>query len=153
MTNDDTSPRSVSQALARGFRCLCPNCGEGRMFGKFLKVVPACASCGQQLDGHRADDLPPYITITIVGHIIVGLILMVERSTDWPMWWHMALWPSLTVALTLLLIQRVKGATIGYQWAMRLHGFDPIGDVHDVVMSQTGVPKPAKSNPATNLAA
>ncbi len=131
MTNEVLPHRSVSQALKRGFRESCPNCGKGKLFGKFLKVAPSCTACGQEFEGHRADDLPPYITITIVGHIIVALILMVERSSDWPIWVHMTLWPSLTIIMTLLLMQRIKGATIGYQWALRLHGFDPIGDVHD----------------------
>jgi uncharacterized protein (DUF983 family) len=137
MTTEETvlTPRSVPQAMLRGFKCRCPNCGEGRLFGKFLKVEPVCSVCGEHLDGHRADDLPPYITITIVAHIVIGLNLSIENASNWPLWWHMLLWPSLTVILTFLLMQRVKGATIGYQWALRMHGFDPLGDVHDVPMS------------------
>ena len=119
--------RSVLQGLKRGFKCKCPNCGEGKLFGRFLKPVIECADCGQNFEGQRADDLPPYITITIVGHIIVGLILVAERSSDWPIWIHMVLWPSLTILLTLSLIQPVKGAVIGYQWALKLHGFDEKG--------------------------
>ena len=131
MNDLDTGSRSIGQSMWRGARCLCPNCGEGRLFGKFLKVTPACEKCDQSFEGQRADDLPPYITITIVAHIIVGLNLSIENVSNWPLWWHMLLWPSLTVFLTMLLIQPVKGATIGYQWAMRMHGFDPLGDVHD----------------------
>jgi uncharacterized protein (DUF983 family) len=134
MTNADLTQRSVSQALKRGFAQKCPNCGEGKLFVKFLKVAPRCTACGQEFEGHRADDLPPYITITIVGHIIVALILIAERNSDWPIWLHMTLWPSLTIIFTLLLMQRIKGATIGYQWALRLHGFDPIGDVHEKLL-------------------
>jgi uncharacterized protein (DUF983 family) len=134
MTDLHLSPRPVWQSLKRGFKQLCPNCGKGMLFGKFLKVAPNCTACGQEFEGHRADDLPPYITITIVGHIIVALILIAERNSDWPIWVHMTLWPSLTIIFTLLLMQRIKGATIGYQLALCLHGFDPIGDVHDKVL-------------------
>jgi uncharacterized protein (DUF983 family) len=123
--------RNWKQALARGFRGRCPACGEGRIFGSFLKVKPGCDACGTEFSGHRADDLPPYITIMIVGHIVVPLNLVFERSAEWPLWWHMTLWPSLTILLTLALLQPVKGATIGYQWALRLHGFDPSGDPHE----------------------
>ncbi len=122
--------RSVSKALWSGFKCKCPNCGTGKLFGNFLKPVPECTACKQNFEGQRADDLPPYITITLVGHIIVGLNLAIERASDWPIWVHMALWPSLTVLLTLSLIQPIKGATIGYQWALKLHGFDEEGDAH-----------------------
>lgn len=128
-------PRDWKQAIKRGFRCRCPNCGEGRMFTSFLKVSPTCETCGERLDGHRADDMPPYITIMIVGHIIVGLNLALERAAEWPMWWHMALWPTLTVIMTLAIMQPVKGALIAYQWALRMHGFDPDGDIHAVPIS------------------
>ena len=133
MDDNILAKRSVSPALWRGFKCRCPNCGEGKLFGKFLKVVPECTVCKQNFEGQRADDLPPYITITIVGHIIVGSNLAAERSSDWPIWIHMTLWPILTIIMTLLLIQPVKGATIGYQWALRLHGFDEEGDTHETI--------------------
>lgn len=129
---DRLTPRDWKQALGRGFRCTCPQCGEGKLFSRFLKVAPVCESCGERLDGHRADDMPAYITITIVGHIIVGLNLFFERAADWPMWWHMALWPTLTIIFTLVIMQPVKGALVGYQWALRLHGFDPQGDPHAI---------------------
>lgn len=124
-TMPDAAPRDWKQAVARGFGCRCPACGEGKLFRRFLKVAPTCGSCAERLDGHRADDMPPYVTIMIVGHIIVPLNLFFERGGEWPLWWHMTLWPTLTAILALLLIQPVKGALIGYQWALRMHGFDP----------------------------
>lgn len=127
--------RNWKQALKRGFACRCPNCGEGRMFERFLKVAPQCAACGERLDGHQADDMPPYVTIMIVGHVIVSLNLAFEQAADWPMWLHMAIWPALTIIMTLLLMQPVKGALIAYQWALRMHGFDPAGDIHAVTLA------------------
>ncbi len=35
----------------------------------------------------------------------------------------MALWPALTLILSFLLMQPVKGRVVGLQWAMRMHGF------------------------------
>jgi uncharacterized protein (DUF983 family) len=107
------------------------------LFARFLKVSPSCEGCGERLDGHRADDMPPYVTIMIVGHIVVGLNLAFEQGADWPLWWHMALWPPLTILLVLGLMQPVKGAIVAYQWALRLHGFDPEGDIHAVPLRQT----------------
>ena len=136
--------RDWKQAMKRGARCRCPNCNEGRMFRSFLKVAPACETCGERLDGHRADDMPPYITIMIVGHIIVAANLFFERTTEWPMWWHMVLWPTLTILMTLAIMQPVKGALIAYQWALRMHGFDPQGDIHAMPPSVTA-PKVAST--------
>ena len=115
--------RDWRQAVARGLKGRCPHCGKGRLFRAFLKPVDRCEACGEDLHHQRADDLPPYIVITIVGHIIVGGLLMAEKYADWSMGLHMAIWPALTVILSLLLMQPVKGGVIGLQWALRMHGF------------------------------
>ncbi|CAN1556768.1 Protein of unknown function DUF983 [Rhabdaerophilaceae bacterium] len=120
--------RSWKSALSRGACSRCPQCGNGRMFSSFLKVAPVCEACALRLDGHRADDFPPYVTMMIVGHIVVPLMLVAERMSDWPLWLHAIIWLPLTLVLTMLIIQPVKGALIGYQWALRMHGFDPSGD-------------------------
>jgi uncharacterized protein (DUF983 family) len=126
-----SSERSGMDAAWKGFRCRCPKCGEGKLFKGFLKPVAACAACHENLEGHRSDDLPPYITIFAVGHLIVPFILANEMSASpWPLWIAAAVWLPLALALTLLLMPRVKGAVIGMQWGLRLHGFDPAGDYH-----------------------
>ena len=40
-----------------------------------------------------------------------------------PVWMHWAAWPTVTLMLTLLLLPRIKGAIVGFQWAARMHGF------------------------------
>ena len=45
-------PAGFGQAVWRGFRSRCPACGEGRIFGKFLKVNDACQHCGEQFHHH-----------------------------------------------------------------------------------------------------
>ncbi len=122
-------PRDTLQAMRRGFMGRCPHCGEGKMFQGYLKAVHTCSVCSEQLDLHRADDLPAYVVILIVGHVVVGLNLTLERAADWPLWVHFAIWPTLALVLTLGLLQPVKGALIGYQWALHLHGFDQHGDM------------------------
>ncbi|MDP6342356.1 MAG: DUF983 domain-containing protein [Alphaproteobacteria bacterium] len=123
-----TPDRALRTALARGLRQLCPACGRGGLYGRFLKVRGDCPSCGLELHHHRADDAPPYFVILILGHLIVPATLMLERALTPPLWLHMALWLPLTLALSLLLLPRVKGALIGFQWAHRMHGF---GDTDD----------------------
>jgi uncharacterized protein (DUF983 family) len=115
--------RDVARALRNGLRQRCPACGAAALFARYLKVQDACPGCGQALHHHRADDAPPYFTILIVGHLIVGAILPVERAFMPPLWVHAALWLPLTLALTLALLPRVKGAIVGLQWALYMHGF------------------------------
>ena len=115
--------RQVSVAMSRGWRQSCPACGDGALYGKYLKVVETCASCGQDLHHHRSDDAPPYFTMFIVGHVVIGLLLAVERHFHPELWVHALLWGPATLLLSLWLLPRIKGALIGQQWAMRMHGF------------------------------
>jgi uncharacterized protein (DUF983 family) len=120
----DHPPRDARTALRRGLRCRCPNCGEGRLFRAYLKVVDRCAVCGEDYSHHRADDAPAYFVILIVGHIVVPLVLIVEEGFAPPYWVHLALWPPLILGLSLGLLQPVKGAIVAWQWANFMHGFD-----------------------------
>ena len=115
--------RPLWPALVRGFRKRCPACGEGRMFRAFLKVADNCPGCSEELHHHRADDAPPYFTIVIVGHIVVSLLLAVELEYMPPIWVHLSIWPALTLLSALWLLPRIKGAVVGGQWAMYMHGF------------------------------
>jgi uncharacterized protein (DUF983 family) len=116
--------RDAGQAMKRGLRCRCPACGEGRMFRSFLKVAPACERCGEDLSHERAEDFPPYITISIVAHVVLLGVVLAEQHAEWPMWLHFAIWPALTIILTFALMQPIKGAVVAYQWARRMHGFE-----------------------------
>jgi len=121
----ERAPRNLTRAMWRGFRGSCPNCGRGRMFRAFLKVVDRCEVCGTELFHQRADDAPPYFVILITGHIIVPIALIVESEFSPPFWVHAAVWGPLTLAMALGLLQPVKGAIVGWQWATYMHGFDP----------------------------
>lgn len=116
--------RNVWQAMARGFRGRCPKCGEGKVFRAFLKVADNCSVCGQDFSGHRADDLPAYLVIVIVGHIVVPIALWIEQNYAPPVALQLAIYLPLTLVSALLLLQPVKGAVVGLQWAFRMHGFD-----------------------------
>jgi uncharacterized protein (DUF983 family) len=118
--------RDIWLALKRGFYGRCPRCGEGRLFRAFLKVDNACSACGQDFTPHRADDLPAYLVIVIVGHIVVPLALMIETAYSPPVALQLAIYLPLTFIASLILLQPVKGAVIGLQWALRMHGFDEV---------------------------
>jgi uncharacterized protein (DUF983 family) len=103
----------------------CPNCGEGHLFGRFLKVSDRCSACGEVFSYHRADDFPAYLVIFIVGHILVPTALIVEVVYSWPLWLHALVWLPLTGIVAVALLQPVKGAIVGMQWHMGMHGFAP----------------------------
>lgn len=116
--------RPLGQAMKRGLLCRCPHCGDGKLFQKFLRPVDNCSVCGEEFTAQRADDLPAYMTVLIVGHIVIGLFMMVESVGSLPLWAHLTIWGSVIVIMSLALLQPIKGAIIGLQWALYMHGFD-----------------------------
>jgi uncharacterized protein (DUF983 family) len=116
--------RDVWTSIKRGFRGRCPRCGEGKLFRAFLKVDNNCSVCDLDFTPHRADDLPAYLVIVIVGHIVVPIALMIETSYSPSVALQLAIYLPITLIASLALLQPVKGAVVGMQWALRMHGFD-----------------------------
>jgi uncharacterized protein (DUF983 family) len=116
--------RDVWTALKRGFRGRCPRCGQGKLFRAFLKVDDHCPVCQLDFTPHRADDLPAYLVIVIVGHIVVPTILWIETDYSPSLALQLSIYLPLTLILSLALLQPVKGAVVAIQWALRMHGFD-----------------------------
>ena len=81
----------------------------------------------------------------IVGHVVVGGALTLERLMAPSEIVHMLIWVPLTLALSLLLLPVVKGALIGLQWALRMHGF---GIGPDPAAAE---PMPASSQAGTEI--
>jgi len=87
--------------------------GEGRYVDRMPDFTP-----------HRADDLPAYLVIVIVGHIVVPTILWIETDYSPSVPLQLSIYLPLTLVLSLVLLQPVKGAVVAIQWALRMHGFD-----------------------------
>ena len=119
--------RDVWTAMKRGFVGRCPRCGKGKLFRAFLKVDDHCSECGLDFTPHRADDLPAYLVIVIVGHIVVPTALWIETNYSPAVWLQLSIYLPFTFIASLALLQPVKGAVIGLQWALRMHGFDEKG--------------------------
>jgi uncharacterized protein (DUF983 family) len=122
--------RSLRTAIARGFMGRCPNCGRGRLFRSYLKVVNTCEICGEDLSPQRADDAPAYLTLLIVAHVVgAGVLLSDEVWPNSSLVWVALFWLTVTVVASLLILPRAKGAVVGQQWAMGMHGFGSEGDL------------------------
>ncbi len=110
--------RDVGQAMRRGMLGRCPNCGQGRLFAGYLRLCPACDVCGAPVGRYRAADGPAFVTITVVGLLLIPIL-----------WWSfvafrpnpfvLALVVTGAVAvLTLVVLRLAKGGFVGYLWAM-----------------------------------
>ena len=118
-----TDDRPTKSAVVNGLRCRCPQCGEGALYVRYLKVADTCSNCGEALHHHRADDGPAYLTILLVAHIIgfaIHIMWVVWRPEPWIMATTLSVG---AVVLSLALLPRLKGMIVGIQWSRRMHGF------------------------------
>jgi uncharacterized protein (DUF983 family) len=112
------------RSIGRGLRHRCPACGEGRLFGRYLKVEPVCRACGHELSLYPADDGPAYLTILLTGHLIIAPLLF------FPVVWQASPFKVLPVLLggltvvVLTALPRIKGGWIGMMYALQVTHHD-----------------------------
>lgn len=131
---DALLPPTRTTAILRGICGRCPNCGKGKLFARFLKVAETCNACGEELNHHRADDLPAYLTILILGHILVPLIVWTEVTYHPAYWIQAALWIPTTLIVSLALLQPCKGAVVATEWHLGLRGYSPAKERRDALL-------------------
>ena len=119
-----SKPELVFAAMRRGFGRLCPKCGQGKLFHGYLTPLSACGSCGEDTGRIYTADIAPYFTILIVGHIVVPALLLTEQLAHPNLWLQAAIWPALTLILTLWFLPRVKGCIMGLMWALGMRGHE-----------------------------
>ena len=119
MTDRQTPPDKAPPdklPIARGLRCRCPRCGEGRLLQGFLTLSPNCEKCGLDFDFADAGDGPAVFVILIGGAIVVFAALIVEVVYQPPYWLHAALWLPLVLIVTLAPLRPIKGLLIALQY-------------------------------------
>ncbi len=112
-----TETSKISMGVRRGLALRCPQCGEGRLFRGFLKVSEHCEACGADNTVYPSDDAPPYLTLILVGHLIVPFIFWMDKAWAPAMWIMFAIWLPLISAVTLATLPYMKGAVVGFAWA------------------------------------
>jgi uncharacterized protein (DUF983 family) len=69
--SDSHLPVRIWPAIARAVAGKCPACGRGKFFRRYLHQMANCSSCGEHFGKIHADDGPAWLTIIIVGHLVV----------------------------------------------------------------------------------
>jgi hypothetical protein len=71
-----------------------------------LRQVDRCFVCDESFGQTHADDGPAWLTIDIVGHIVVPMALFCETNFQWPLLFSMTVWPLTAFALTMTILPR-----------------------------------------------
>ena len=112
----------LSLAVRRALVGRCPNCGNGKLFASYLKQVDHCVVCREEYGHIRSDDAAPWLTILIVGHLVVPIVLAVESRASLPSWVSMTLWPALALLTALVVLPRTKALFLSVIWCSRSPG-------------------------------
>ena len=100
------------------------------MFAGWLRVATCGESCAAPLGLINADDAPPYFVVFIVAHVVIGALVAFERLAILSVGRELLIFLPGTLALVLILIRPVKGATVGLM--MKLGFMKPPGTSLDV---------------------
>ena len=114
----------LKRSVFRGLQGHCPSCGKGPLFWKYLKVNGRCEVCGHDLARYPADDGPAYLTILLVGHLIVAPLLFFPIVWRSPPIYSLPIILIPLAVLTLLILPRVKGGWIGMMYALGVKDTD-----------------------------
>lgn len=114
----------VWPAIVRAVSGRCPACGGGKFFKSYLRQVDRCSVCDESFGQIHADDGPAWLTIGIVGHVVVPILLFTETNYSSPFWISMTVWPLTALALTLTILPRAKALFIAAIWAMKAPGVE-----------------------------
>ncbi len=111
---------TLATALLRGLGRKCPNCGRASAFRGYVKVVDSCPNCHEPLSRYPADDGPAYVTILLVGHLVVAPALFLKIFYDHPWTVVLPLLLGAIIALTLIVLPFVKGAFLALVWELNV---------------------------------
>jgi uncharacterized protein (DUF983 family) len=99
-----------------GWKGLCPRCGEGRMFRKWLKLADECPACGLDYRFAAPDDGPAFFSLCIVAFPLTFIVVWLQVALSPPFWVHLVTsFPLLGLGCTLPL-QPIKGWLVASQY-------------------------------------
>jgi uncharacterized protein (DUF983 family) len=110
------SKPSFKSAIFRGLKRKCPCCGQGQAFRGYLKVVDSCEVCETPLGLYPCDDGPAYVTMLLVGHLVIGPMFALEFFWKYPLSFVVPVTMTALLILTLWVLPYIKGAFLALVW-------------------------------------
>ncbi len=111
------------ETARRSLACLCPRCGEGRLFAGFLTLVDSCETCGLKLAKNDNGDGPAVFLIFLLGFLLVPPAIWISMRVDWPLWVHGLIWGVVILGSTIGLLRPAKALTLCLQYSHRPEAF------------------------------
>lgn len=110
----------ISTIALRGLMGRCPACGDGRLFARYLQPIDRCEACDEALGHIRADDGPAWLTILVIGPMLIPVVFALIMWSALPVWISMGILFTLGIILVLLVLPRIKGLFIALLWTGKI---------------------------------
>lgn len=123
----------LRRSVFRGLAGNCPACGQGKLYWKYLKVNGRCEACDTDLARYPADDGPAYLTILVIGHLVVAPMLFFSVVWKSNPLYSLPLILTALAGLTLALLPRLKGGWIGLMYALGVKDTDAHLHIADAI--------------------
>lgn len=104
------------RTIGRGLGLRCPSCGSPGLFRSYLKLNPACPACGADFSRSETADVATHITVFFVGLITVPAVFVATMGYGITSPWALAGFLVAALALTLILLPRIKGMLAALLW-------------------------------------
>lgn len=102
--------------IKSGWKGLCPRCGEGAMFRKWLKIADKCEACGLDYRFAAPDDGPAFFSLCIVAFPLAFFVVWLQFTFTPPYWVHLITSFPLLVFGCVLPLQPIKGWLVASQY-------------------------------------
>lgn len=99
-----------------GWKGLCPRCGKGAMFRKWLKLNDACPVCGLDYRFAAPDDGPAFFSLCIIAFPLIFFVVWLQVKYDPPFWVHLLTSFPLLGLGCILPLQPLKGWLVASQY-------------------------------------
>jgi uncharacterized protein (DUF983 family) len=116
----------LRRSVFRGVAGHCPACGKAPLFWRYLKVNGRCEACDTELSRYPADDGPAYLTILLMGHLVVAPMLFFPIVWKSNPAYSLPVILSALAILTLMVLPRVKGGWIGMMYSLGVKSTDAL---------------------------
>lgn len=104
----------------RIFHCgalgLCPRCGKGAMFRKWLKLNETCPECQLDYSFAAPDDGPAFFSLCIVAFPLTFLVVWFQVAIEPPLWVHLVTSVPLVALGCLVPLSWIKGWLVASQF-------------------------------------
>ena len=109
----------VRLAVSAGLTAAARDCGRGRFFCGYLKVVATCEACGLELGTPDTGDGPAVFVMFVVLVITVPLVFFVWAMFEPPVWVHAVLWPVVVIRPFPVAVAPAKGIMLALHYKHR----------------------------------